>query len=132
MTTIVPIEQSCAVCGGSSEHYALGSTSTFGAPDLDLRPPPLERDTLQHQIQCCPHCGYCADDIAEAPEVASELVATAEYQTDLKRESFPELTRHFLCASRVLRAAGQIAESGWMALKGAWAADDEDAVAALP
>jgi len=39
-------------------------------------------------------------------------------------ESYPELTRRYLCASLILSVAGSDAEAGRAALMGAWAADD--------
>jgi hypothetical protein len=39
MTTLFEVDRACAVCGQESRQLSLTSTSAFGAPDLDLRPP---------------------------------------------------------------------------------------------
>jgi len=75
-------------------------------------------------VQCCPYCGYCAWDISEPTEAASEIVANEVYRVELTRESYPELTRRYLCASLILSVEGSDAEAGRAALMGAWAADD--------
>ena len=75
MTTIFPQEQTCAACGRTSTHHVLGSTNTMGPSDLDMRPAPMARWTLDQQVQCCPHCGCCAWDISEPTEAAGEIVA---------------------------------------------------------
>ena len=126
MTTIYPVQQVCAICGGTSAHNVLGSTNMFGPSDLDMRPPPMARDTLAEQIQCCPHCGYCAGDISEASESAHRVVPNEAYQAELKRERFPELSRWYLCASLILSVADEDAQAGHAALKGAWVADDAE------
>ena len=125
MTTFANVERTCAVCGHTDEHTVLMSTSVFGAPDLDTRPPPLARLTLPMQIQCCPVCGYCAPNVSEAlPEAAAE-VARPEYQAQLRHPDFPYLANLFLCWSRIAEAAGRYAEAGWAAVRAAWACDDE-------
>lgn len=125
MTTFANVQRTCAVCGHTAEHTVLMSTSAFGAPDLDTRPPPLARLTLPMQIQACPACGYCAPDVSEAlPEAAAE-VARPEYQAQLRQPDFPYLANLFLCWSRIAEAAGRYAEAGWAVVRAAWACDDE-------
>ncbi|MBN1458458.1 MAG: hypothetical protein JXA57_02910 [Armatimonadetes bacterium] len=124
MTTMFSQEQTCALCGKTSTQNVLGSTNTMGPSDLDMRPAPMARWTLDEQVQCCPHCDYCAWDISEATEAAGEIVANDSYRVELARESVPELTRRYLCASLILSADGKDAEAGQAALMGAWAADD--------
>ena len=124
MTTILPVHRICAVCGTASEHEILGSTNTMGPPDLDMRPAPMARWTLGEQIQKCPECGYCANDISEAGKSARQVVENEAYQAELVREGYPELTRRYLCASLILSVDGEDGRAGRAALMGAWAADD--------
>ena len=126
MTTLFEVDRTCAVCGQESRQLALTSTSSFGAPDLDLRPAPLARYSLGQEVEACPYCGYCAQDISRVTVRARRAVSSAAHKADLERESFPELTRHFLCAARTLSASRRPVDAGWAALKGAWAADDEE------
>jgi hypothetical protein len=96
----------------------------MGPPDLDLRPAPLARWTLDQQIGCCPECGYCSADVSLAPPGASEVVRSETYRLALACEDHPELTRRYVCAALILSAEGDNAGAGRAALKGAWAADD--------
>jgi hypothetical protein len=66
MTDIGEEIVTCAVCGRQTPQTILFSTSTFGAPDLDLRPPPMKRQTIEYWVQECPYCGYVASNISEA------------------------------------------------------------------
>jgi hypothetical protein len=47
MTTIYEEEVTCAVCGAKQTVQEMGSTSSFGPMDLDTRPPPLQRGTME-------------------------------------------------------------------------------------
>ena len=42
-TTLGRIDVTCTVCSAKSEQTVIGSTNAFGAPDLDLRPPEMQR-----------------------------------------------------------------------------------------
>ena len=124
MTTFRQVELTCAVCGHTYPHTVLTSTFADGSPDLDTRPPPPARLALPMQVQCCPYCGYCAPNIAEAPVTAREVVARPDYQAQLADARFPYLANMFLCQSLVQEAAGEAVEAGWAAVHAAWACDD--------
>ena len=83
----------------------LGSTSTFGSPDLDLRPAEMQRSTMEVWLQVCPHCRYIAPAISQQVGDLS-FVATAEYGTTLDDRRFPELARRFLAYALLLRRFG--------------------------
>ncbi|MBU06018.1 MAG: hypothetical protein CL877_08750 [Dehalococcoidales bacterium] len=53
MTTIRDEEQICAMCGAKSTHRGIMSTNAFGSPDLDLRPPEMERSTMGSILRGC-------------------------------------------------------------------------------
>ena len=57
----------CSVCGYSSEQVVVCSTNQIGSPDLDLRPPQMERSTLQYHVQECPFCSYANRSIELKP-----------------------------------------------------------------
>ena len=63
MTTL-PREMTCAVCGAPSTQTVVSSASAFGASDLDTRPPEMVRSGLRYEVQECPSCGYCSENIA--------------------------------------------------------------------
>lgn len=130
MTTMFPETATCAVCGTSSEHMLISSTSSFGSMDLDTRPPPLARDTLSQEIQRCPDCGYCAPDIGEETDLERDLVSNAEYQGVLKGSSgTPAVACEFEAAALIATHATKHGDAGWLLLKAAWVCDDEQAEA---
>ena len=79
MTTWYHQDVKCHHCGRKSQHNVLGSTNAFGSPDLDLRPPEMQRLTMEGWLQLCPHCGYCAPDLSEEEGNLSAIEAP-EYQ----------------------------------------------------
>ena len=128
MTTMYPAEVTCAACGTVAEFMEIGSTSIFGSPDLDLRPAPLARYNLSHQVQCCPECGYCAEDISEPLETAAarELLSSGQYQAQLQNSSFPKLANQFICLALLQEQEGDSEAAAWAYLQAAWACDDEE------
>ncbi len=124
MTTIYQVEKECAVCGKSNKYTEIGSTNTFGPLDLDTRPPEMVRSTISEWIQRCPECGYCAPDISERLEKASEIVHSDLYRQQLNNPEFPELANAFLCFSLIQESAGKYADAGWACIHAAWACDD--------
>jgi hypothetical protein len=127
MTTIATQIVACGVCGGESEQLLLTSTSSFGPPDLDMRPGPPARDALFAHVQRCPACGFCAPSLEEGDEELRPLVGSALYRETLERGDLPELARTFLCAAIVLDDREREAESAWAAIEAAWACDDAGA-----
>jgi hypothetical protein len=57
MTTLYREKSRCAVCGIATEYTSIGSTNAFGSPDLDTRPPEMQRSTIFAWVQRCPECG---------------------------------------------------------------------------
>jgi hypothetical protein len=127
MTTLFRETKTCFVCGNKSEHTAIGSTNSFGSPDLDLRPPEMQRSTMPHWIQRCPTCGYCAASIAEGPEIAKEIVRSPDYLAQRDDPAFPWLADNFLCSSLIQAADSKESAAGWDALHAAWTCDDQAA-----
>ena len=127
MTTTMPVEVRCAVCGERSQQHALASTSHFGPPDLDLRPNGPARWALQFQVQQCPGCGYCAGHLGEATRGARTVVESVVYRDVLERAKMPALARRFFCAALVAEAGELRERAAWHFLEGAWACDDSGA-----
>jgi hypothetical protein len=126
MTTIEPRKITCGLCGMNSNQMVMMSTNQFGSPDLDLRPPEMKRSTMWVWVHTCPHCGYCASDLASpAPRGILGYVNSKEYQAQLNHPEFPELARKFLCSSMLDEYNGDNGSAGWSALNAAWACDDE-------
>ena len=67
----------CSACGTSSRQQVLLSTNSFlGSPDLDLRPPEMERSTMSLWLQECPNCGFVSGDLAAAEQGIHEILST--------------------------------------------------------
>ena len=95
----MPVTVRCALCGAQSRQSVLSSTSTFGPPDLDLRPSGPARWALQFRVQCCPRCGYCAESIGQRTPRAGRTVGSVIYRDVLENARMPALARHFFCAA---------------------------------
>ncbi len=122
MTTLRFLDQSCAVCGTQVRCSVLGSTNAFGSPDLDLRPPEMQRSTMSYWLQECSACGFVNADLAEAITGAAGVLASPEYQAVLTDEACPPLARRF--ARFALLRAEDLATAGLALVHAAWACDD--------
>ena len=126
MATIATEEKRCAVCGKTSVQGFVADAGREGSADLDLRPPPDQRETIGHWVQECPHCGYCGLSLEEPTEGAGEVVASEAYRA-LREKPNPELVVRLLCASTLLEHADRWVEATETSLWAAWAADDAGA-----
>jgi hypothetical protein len=125
MTTYQTQVQICCLCGTENECSVIGSTDTIGSPDLDLRPAPMERDTMHSWFQQCNSCNYVSVDLSRESNNARQIVASEEYQEMIRKPDLPKIAKRFaLCA--LLNAHDREIE-GTALLRAAWACDDEDA-----
>lgn len=124
MTTIEQVEKKCAICGEKSFYFVLGSTNSFGSPDLDTRPAEMARSTMEMWIQTCPACGYCNPDISETTRKNAEIVRSDSYQRQLKIRKKTGLARAFLCYSLIQENNGDYLGAAWSNVNAAWACDD--------
>ena len=124
MTTLGSSETTCAICAETSEHTTIGSTNSFGSPDLDLRPPEMKRSTMAYWLQECPSCGYSAGSIDEAHPEAKAVMASDAFQLLRTGPLGGTLTGRFLKASLLTEASNDLGSAADHALCAAWAADD--------
>lgn len=130
MTTFREVDVRCAVCGAVSRVADLTSTSSFGPPDLDLRPQGPARWALQFGIQRCRSCGYCASSLGSAPPGAAEVVESIVYRGVREGSKLPRLARDYFCAALIAEGAEADPErASRRFLKAAWACDDAGASA---
>ena len=115
----------CALCGTVGDYHVIDSTSAFGFPDLDLRPPLPDRSILFARIGRCQGCGYCASDVRESPPVAKSIVDSAEYRQQLNDRSNTDLANKFLCKAIIDGATGDHVAAAWATIQAAWACDDD-------
>ncbi len=126
MTTMFPNEVTCCVCGTRSTQMMIGSTNAFGSPDLDTRPPEMERSTIKYRVQRCPSCYYCAPDLSECDPNASHIIKSPGYETIVTNKSIPEVAASFLALSYENQQMKNFSESAWRAIEAAWICDDEN------
>lgn len=128
MTTLYREKKQCAVCGTEQECEAIMSTNEVGSPDLDGRPAESRRSTIFAWVQRCCKCGYCAEDLSEAPSQAPVVVTSTKYKEQLADPSFPELANSFLCKAIIDENAGTYSSAAWACVHAAWVCDDAQQV----
>ena len=124
MTTVREEFVTCALCGKQTLVMLLNSTHSFGAPDLDLRPPEMQRSSMFAWVQRCASCGYCAPNIAEGTPSMKGIVESAAYRALLVDPDLPELARSFLCSSMIFEEFEEEAFAARSAIEAAWVCDD--------
>ncbi len=126
MTDMAPVEMRCALCGHEETVHVLLSTNQFGSPDLDLRPPPMARDTLEYCMHQCSGCGFVSPDLTEADREARGIVKSPEYQEQLQRPENPPLANRYLARAIIQRSTKQWEQAARACVCAAWACDDEE------
>jgi hypothetical protein len=124
MTTLDSELVPCSVCGMFSEQQVLTSTNRFGSPDLDLRPPEMERSTLCFWLQECPNCGFVSEDLEKAEKGVEEVMATEGFTSLHRGELAGTLIGRCLKRSLLDEELGNVAAAAEHILWAAWAADD--------
>jgi len=113
MTTHYEKKVRCSECGAENEYTCIGSTNVFGSPDLDTRPPEMQRSTTFAPIQRCPECGYCASEVSTTHPEARAVVGGKEYRDQLNDPTYPELANSFLCKAMVDRESKDFSAATW-------------------
>ena len=126
MTIINQFEKRCSVCGKTSMQPVLSSTNSWGYPDLDLRPAPMKRDTMNTWLMECPHCGYVAIRLENELKISPNLLKSDEYLTcgghDFKSDLSKRFYRHYL----ISKAKKDYRSMFFSLLHCAWTCDDAD------
>lgn len=126
MTTVLQEEVNCGLCGCRQIVTEIGSTSSFGAMDLDTRPPEMRRSTMAYWVHECEECGFVAAEFGKSVATDAKRVATTEYRQALERVDRVRLANRFVCRALLEEAAGDLVSAGWRRLHAAWACDDEE------
>ncbi len=115
----------CSVCGATNEFTVLSSTNQFGSPDLDLRPAPMQRDTMDYWYQECPNCGYISGEVSDPCSIDSEFLKSEEYLSCDGIDFKSDLAKKFYRYHKI-KLMDQNDENAFNAvLYAAWACDDE-------
>ena len=118
----------CAACGEESSQPWVASTSTWGGPDLDLRPAPMQGCIIDAYIHHCPSCGYCSwsldDLVCDSVQLINKVISSESYRSQLSDTTLPEPARYYMCLAMIEEACENYAAAGWSALSAAWLCDD--------
>lgn len=125
MTTIAQITHKCSVCGTVSEFTALASSNQMGSPDLDLRPAPMERYTMEYWLEECPNCGYISDQVSDPCDIDIEFLKSDKYRTCDGIGFKSELAKKFYKSYKIDLLNGMERKAFYAILHAAWACDDE-------
>ena len=118
------VERVCYVCGKMSKQTVLVSTNRSGSPDLDLRPPEMERSTMAWWIEECPHCGYAAPDLSEKTAITKEWLNNGQYISCDGRNFANTLAERFYKHYLISSANADNEAAFYAVLHAAWASDD--------
>ncbi len=122
MSKIISTKIICAHCGRESEHYILLSSSSFGAMDLDTRPAAPARHNLQYEVQECPHCHYCNDNIGNSEIKGKSL--PSDYLELANNDLIDGSVKKFLLSAKLQEEEFNYLRAGISYLKAAWTCDD--------
>lgn len=140
MTTTCIRTYRCPICETPSEHERLKSSNQFGSRDLDLRPPPQFRGTMNLWLVECPHCWYVSngdDGLVEGteaereakwqrhgPYISLELLASEAFTEVRLHSPLSPLANRFMRRSLIDEHLGRLWIAGYHALSAAWVCDD--------
>lgn len=126
MTTIRKIEQKCPVCGKPSLVSVLTSTSTWGYPDLDLRPAEMQRSSMFAWLAECPHCGYVSGNFNNGTDITEEFLQGDDYKSLEGFEFKSDLAKRFYRAYLIAKELNDSRNCFFNLLHCAWACDDAE------
>ena len=126
MTLIRKFEKMCAVCGKTSLQPILLSTNSWGYPDLDLRPPEMQRSTMCTWLQECPHCGYIKSNLEDNLEASPDLLKSDEYLTCEGNKFKSDLSKRFYRHYLISKVKKNHVSEFYSLLHCAWTCDDAE------
>lgn len=118
------IDVTCANCGTLSRQLEKVKAEMNSEPDLDLRPAPDRRQTMDQWIQECPNCKLMCPDLANPPEGAGAVLAQPDYATLAADRKVHPLIRKFRAWAYIAEKTGVHDDAGFAHLHAAWVADD--------
>lgn len=124
MTTLRAYPRVCGQCGRQSMQRQLASCSTFDEPDLDGRPAPMLRDTMQYWIERCPYCGYAAESIRKKPHI-SQAILSGLIRAVGCMDSSPMLAQDFMGIALRYESKRDPKSAVRWSLCAAWVCDDD-------
>ena len=124
MSTYSKHVQICSVCGTKNSVMVLGSTSTFGASDLDTRPSEKERTDLFYNVQKCTKCGFVAYNLSSETKIKKRFLNSTQYINCDQIAFASEFSKMFYQMYLINLEEGNYQTALWCLVKCAWSADD--------
>lgn len=123
MSNVIPSVVNCPNCGKEFDALLLVSTNSFGPPDLDLRPAPMQRNTMEYWLQECPHCGLV---FANTPfkEDVSNFIRTLKYKSCDNIKFADRISSNFYKLGSLYEFLECYEDAYYAFLHAAWACDD--------
>ncbi len=123
MTTLHSTTKKCINCGYMNRYQVVGSTIALDSPDLDTRPAPLQRETIEYGVERCSNCNYASGDIEEKIKFDANILKSEQYIKVLK-SSYPELAKSYMLASIIKESVNDYIAAGMLMLNACWVLDD--------
>jgi len=115
----------CACCGSKSVQYTISECVARGYMDLDTRPPEERRSALEFEVQECPQCHYCNDDISlPIKNCSANEISSDTYRSILADSDSDGVAKKFLLCGYLYQKAGNMRTAGLQMLRMAWRFDD--------
>ena len=124
MTTVYDGIKKCMHCGTLNDCFIVGSTITLGQPDLDTRPAPLARQTIEFKVLRCSNCNYASADIEKKIEFDDSILTSPNYLKVLNSD-YPELAKNYILASMIRESVENYNEAAFLMLHACWVLDDK-------
>lgn len=126
MTTMATVECVCSVCGAKNEYWVLASTNAFGSSDLDLRPPEMQRSTMEYWVQECTECGYVSEEVSDVSNVTKEWLQSEKYLLCDGMSFSSGLAKKFYKYYLINLEDKNVEDAFLAVLHAAWVCDDND------
>ena len=124
MSTIDYQTVCCSVCGEESRQGTITSYSTFGAPDMDFRPPSMYRETMRFWAQECPHCGYANTSLDMPCPLPQDMLKRAYVDIIMPNYIAVDWSKRFAKMGAMRARTGNYADAAIEFLQVAWTFDD--------
>jgi len=124
MSTFYRTSKRCTVCKTKSEQTVIGSTNTFGSPDLDLRPPEMRRSTMYYWPEKCPHCGFVSYDLEQKTAIRKKWLESEAYTTCEGHSFISDLAAMFYKIYMIAKETNDSRDAFNALMNAAWASDD--------